>query len=180
MRNDLDLWRSRELWNPFRDFGTLPRRMDRLFNEFFGAFPSVSAESAESGFVPNCDVDELDHAFVFSFDVPGVKQDDLHVELSGNTLTVSGERSEQREEGKGRRRYWERYRGKFVRSFTLPDGVDAENARADYRDGVLRIELPKSAAAERRRIPIGESPPKFGAKSASSRSADKGAAGAGA
>ena len=156
MRNDLELWRSRELGNPSRELGSFPRLFDRLFNELLGLVPPSAAESAALGFLPNCDVDERDDAYVLSFDLPGMRKEDLDIELAGNTLTVSGERSEESDEGKGRRRHWERVQGKFVRSFTLPETVDVENAHAEYRDGVLRIEVPKSAAANRRSVPIGE------------------------
>lgn len=156
MKNLLDIWRP-ERFNPFRELSTLQRQMDRLLDEFNRYEPSAGM-SGRVDFVPACDVEENDDSYVFSLDLPGMPREQLQVQVSGNTLTVSGEKKEETKEGKGRRRSYESYRGRFERSFTLPDISEASKIEADYQDGVLRILVPKaeSAKAKTRRIAIGE------------------------
>lgn len=154
MKNLLDIWRP-ERRDPWREFSALQRRMDRFIDEFnqepFGALPN------QLDFVPACDVSETENAYMFTLDVPGMPKEALRVEIAGNTLTISGERKEERKKGGGVQRY-ERSEGRFERSFTLPEISESSQVRADYTDGVLRIEVPKSEAAKSktRRIEIGE------------------------
>lgn len=148
MKTLLDIWRP-ERSNPWQEFNSLQRRMD-LFFENFGS---------EVDFAPACDFEETDDAYLISIDVPGMTKDQLQVELSGNTLTVSGERKEEKKEEKAGRRSTERFHGRFERAFTLPQISEGEKVEADYKDGVLSIKLPKSAEAKAktRKIQIGES-----------------------
>jgi len=107
-------------------------------------------------FVPRFDVKETKDAYVIQADLPGVKDEELGVSLSGNLLTISGKREEEhREEGES---YYaaERSYGNFVRSFTMPDGVDAENVNADLKQGVLTVHIPKKPEAQPKRISIGK------------------------
>ena len=106
-------------------------------------------------FVPRFDVKETKEAYVIQADLPGVKDDELEVSLSGNLLTISGKREEEhREEGES---YYtiERSYGNFVRSFTMPDGVDSESVNADLKQGVLTVRIPKKPDAQPKRISIG-------------------------
>ena len=123
-------------WDPFRgDWGG------------FGQNPQ---------FVPRFDVKETKDAYVINADLPGVKEQDLDVSLSGNLLTISGKREEEhREEGESYYA-WERSHGSFARSFTMPDGVDAENVSADLKQGVLTLHIPKKPEAQPKRIAIGK------------------------
>ena len=107
-------------------------------------------------FVPRFDVKETKEAYVIQADLPGVKDDELEVSLSGNLLTISGKREEEhREEGES---YYtiERSYGNFVRSFTMPDGVDSESVNADLKQGVLTVRIPKKPDAQPKRISIGK------------------------
>ncbi len=162
IRNMLpDIWRGeRGVWNPIREMSRLQRRIDRMFDDFFSE-PFVSSLvpsrellpfSEEVGFTPACDVEETDTHYLVSFDLPGVKKDDVKIELHENQLTVSGERKEEKK-GRGSR---ERYYGSFTRSFTLPSNVNADKAEANYENGVLQIALPKTAASVGKQIPIKE------------------------
>lgn len=102
-----------------------------------------------------CDIDEREKEYVVTFDAPGLKREDINVEVSGDTLTVSGEKkSEVKREGKGEY-YQERRYGRFQRSLTLPKGAKADSLVASYEDGVLTLTIPKAVAAEgARKIPI--------------------------
>jgi HSP20 family protein len=107
-------------------------------------------------FVPRFDVKETKDAYLINADLPGVKDEELDVSLSGNLLTISGKREEEhREEGES---YYamERTHGSFARSFTMPDGVDAESVTADLKQGVLKVRIPKKAEAQPKRIAIGK------------------------
>jgi HSP20 family protein len=107
-------------------------------------------------FVPRFDVKETKDAYVIQADLPGVKDEQLEVSLSGNLLTISGHREEEhREEGES---YYtvERSHGNFVRSFTMPDGVDSENVNADLDAGVLTVHIPKKPEVQPKKIAIGK------------------------
>ncbi len=106
----------------------------------------------ERGFAPSFEVKETKKAYVFRADLPGVKEEDLDLSLSGNRLTISGHREEERRDEGDRYYTYERSYGSFARSFTLPDGVDAEATEAELKDGVLTLTVPKKAEAQPKRI----------------------------
>jgi HSP20 family protein len=131
------------------------RMMDALlrWDPFPGDWGGVSQTL---DFAPRFDVKETKDAYVINADLPGVKDEELDVSLSGNLLTISGKREEEhREEGES---YYamERSHGSFARSFTMPDGVDAENVSADLKRGVLTLRIPKKPEAQPKRIEIGK------------------------
>jgi len=108
-----------------------------------------------------CDIDETDHAFLISFDAPGIKKDDINIEVTGRQLTVSGERKRDHQAQEGTARRWERSYGKFLRTFELPDGVNTEQVEASFEHGVLKIAIPKSEMSKTRKVAIGDSPKGF-------------------
>jgi len=134
-----------------------PRWADTVFDRFFSDLPSWLAEPTEptpAVFAPRVDIREEEHAIVVSAELPGVDKDALKVEVEKGVLVLSGEKkeeSESKEDGFYRR---ERTYGTFKRSFTLPDEVDAERIEADYKDGVLRVRLPKRPEVAPRQITV--------------------------
>lgn len=90
------------------------------------------------------DVYETDEHIMLSFDVPGIKEEDFKLEVDGDTLTITGERKREETTGKEGIHYYGRHFGKFQRAFTLPETIDKTKIDADYRDGVLRVLLPKT------------------------------------
>jgi HSP20 family protein len=105
-------------------------------------------------FVPSFEVKETKDSFIFKADLPGLKEDDLEVSLSGNILTISGQRQEEKKD-EGERYYaYERSYGSFTRSFTLPDGVDPEHVQAELKDGVLTLVAPKKPEVQPKRIDV--------------------------
>ena len=132
------------------------RVMDALlrWDPFRGEWSGMT-QAAE--FAPRFDLKETKDAFVIHADLPGVKDEDLNLSLSGNLLTISGKREdEHRQEGDA---YYaiERSHGAFTRSFTMPESVDAEGVSADMKHGVLTVRLPKKPEAQPRRIAVGKS-----------------------
>jgi HSP20 family protein len=91
---------------------------------------------------------------VFKADLPGVKESDLEISLTGNQLRISGHRGEERVEESDRSHVTERTYGGFLRSFTLPEGCDPDHAHADLKDGVLTLTMPKKPEVQPRKITI--------------------------
>ncbi|MFZ5468007.1 MAG: Hsp20/alpha crystallin family protein [Myxococcota bacterium] len=131
--------RMRELlgWDPFREMLQVWPERERLVT-----------------FTPSFDVTETKEAYVFKADVPGVKEEDLEITLTGNRLSVSGKRELEKKE-EGQRYYsYERAHGSFERTFTLPEGVDPDNIHCELKDGVLTIALPKKPEVQPKRIAL--------------------------
>lgn len=105
---------------------------------------------------PTCEIEEEEERYTVHAELPGVKQDDVHVRLDDGCLIIEGERQMAREEKKGGRRRTERSYGHFERSFRLPQTIERDKVKAHFEDGVLSVELPKSSKAkqERREIPL--------------------------
>jgi HSP20 family protein len=111
---------------------------------------------ALGAFIPDFDVKETKDSYVFKADLPGVKESELEISLTGSRLTISGKReSEEREEENANYFTYERSYGSFSRSFTLPEGVDEGAIRADLKDGVLTLLLPKRPEVQAKKITLG-------------------------
>ena len=142
-----------ELWSgsPFRRISRLQRQIDRLFDEF------SDWGKVETAFAPPVDIEEKEDRYQLTFDLPGVKKDEIRIEIRGNQLHVAGERAEKKEqkEGKGHFRT-ERFYGQFERIFPLPADVKAEQIEAAYENGVLSISIPKTAGSNVRQVQIAD------------------------
>ena len=130
-------------------WGDLRREIDRLFES------AIPGSFIGSAWLPAMDVEESENAVRLTFEIPGVNPADLSVTLENGVLTVSGEKRFERETSeKGRLQGFERRYGRFERSVALPQTVDADKVSAHCENGVLTIELPKSAEARPRTIEI--------------------------
>lgn len=147
---------ARHGFDPVRDLMGLQERMNRLFEDAAdrrgrrGGDEEDEIERAD--WSPAADIYEREGEYVITLDLPGIERGALDVGLDEGRLTVRGERP-QGEEGAQVRRA-ERPAGRFVRSFTLPDTVEREGISADYKDGVLRLRLPKRREQRPRRVEI--------------------------
>ena len=125
-----------------------------------GAAPDIQAGHDDDAFVPGrwafmaADVFDDDDRVVVRIEAPGMRREDFDIDLDGDMLTVRGEKRYDRESVKGRYRVTQCAYGSFVRQVGLPAAVDAGHVQASYRDGVLRIELPKMEWARARRITV--------------------------
>jgi HSP20 family protein len=138
---------SRERMTPFRVMRDL-MNWDP-FREMIPAWSEVTTELA-----PAFEIKETKDAFVFKADVPGVKESDLDVTVTGNRLTIAGKRDEEKED-KGDRYYtYERSYGSFTRSFTLPEGIDTSGVHAELKEGVLTVAIQKTQAAQTKKVQI--------------------------
>jgi len=129
------------------ELGQLNERMRRMLEQTFGGMLDEPA-----GWVPAVDIEELEDAYVVEAEVPGVKREDVNIEVSGNELTISGEIKVREREGIIRRRT--RRVGEFEFRVVLPNEVNAEGIDAKLNDGVLTVRIPKAKSAQRRRIEV--------------------------
>ena len=145
-------------WEPFRELAALQNEMGRWMSQLgSGTMPTGGGNGQSSTWLPAVDAWETDNELVLAFDMPGIPEDKISVELDDNILTVSGER-ERTDEASGDRFYrYERRFGTFSRSVTLPQGVNEEAIKADYRSGVLEVRGPKPEEQKPKRIQVGSS-----------------------
>jgi HSP20 family protein len=143
-------WAPRQERSPFADLDQLGERMRRMLEQTFGDFTPALTEAA--GWVPAVDVEEQDDAYVVEAEVPGIKREDVNIELVGNELAITGEMKEKERKGVIRRRT--RRVGRFEFRVTLPNQVDPEKIDAKLADGVLTVRVPKAERAQRRQIEI--------------------------
>jgi HSP20 family protein len=122
-------------WDPYRDF----------------SFP----EEASNTFMPSFDVKETSDAYVFMADMPGIRKEDLDIQLAGNRITISGRRETEGSSEEGRYYAQERSFGTFTRTFSLPEEAESGKVAAELRDGVLHLMVPKSPEVRPQKIKIG-------------------------
>ena len=142
-------------WEPFRELAALQNEMGRWMSQMTGA--PTGGNGQTSTWLPAVDAWETENELVLAFDLPGIPEDKISVELDDNVLTVSGERERAQEQSGDRFYRYERRFGTFTRSVTLPQGVNEEAVKADYRDGVLEVHVPKPEEQKPRRIQVGGS-----------------------
>ena len=141
-------------WEPFRELSTVQSEMTRLLNGLAEGNGRTSQD-----WMPALDVWETDDELVYAFDLPGVAESDIEVELNDDTLTVSAKREQTAEVERDRFYRFERRFGTFSRAVGLPQGTDESKVKASYRDGVLEVHVAKPEVQKPRRIQIGESQP---------------------
>jgi HSP20 family protein len=143
------------VWDPLRDFGSLQERINRMFEETMKALSLTVGEGFERGtWTPAVDIYETEDSFVVRADLPGVSKDDIQVEIKDNTLTLKGEKKFEEKVSRDNYIRVERAYGTFVRSFTLPQNVDADKIKAKYKEGVLELTIPKKEEAKLKQIRV--------------------------
>lgn len=138
-------------WNPIREIEQMQRAFDEAFRGVSGGFATVNAGSHALAL----DVHEDEKGYRVVTALPGVKADDIHVEVEYGVLSISAEINEEKTEGDGKRALLrERRYGKFSRRLRLPQTINANAIDAQYQDGVLTLNLPKAEEAKPRLIPV--------------------------
>jgi len=132
-------------WSPAEELSNWHRYIDELFGRFF-----QRPESSIPSWAPRMETYRRDNDYVVRIDLPGVNNEDVHVETEGNLLTISGER---KGEEKGSE-YRETFYGKFERQISLPQGVEADKVTASYQHGVLEVRVPLPAQLAARKVPV--------------------------
>lgn len=139
-------------WRPMNEVSRTRREMDDLWSRLFG---ERMMEPAASVWLPSLDVKETDGKIVVTAELPGLTANDIDVSISDDLLTIKGEKKMEEEKKKEEGVYVsERYFGSFQRSIRLPAGVDSEKVKADFKNGVVRIEMPKTEKSKTRKIAV--------------------------
>jgi HSP20 family protein len=143
-------------WEPFRDLQAVQDRLNRVFDDAFRGAPRGNDDEWALGgsWAPSVDIFEHEGNLVLKAELPGVDPKDVDVRVENNVLTLRGERKFASEVKREQYHRVERAYGTFSRSFTLPNVVDTEKIKAEYKDGVLRMSLPKKEEAKPKHISI--------------------------
>jgi HSP20 family protein len=144
--------RCHAAWRPFGELEQINERMRRMLEQTFGEIGWRSFPLEKAGWLPMVDIEEQDDAYLVEAELPGVKREDVDVEVVGHELTISGELKESERKGVVRKRT--RRTGQFNYRVALPESVDADKVEAKLNDGVLTIRIPKIEKAMRRKVEI--------------------------
>ena len=140
-------------WNPFRELDEVQNR----FSSLFGGFPGFRTNGDAfkmSTWSPDVDITEDEKEYLVKADLPEVKKEDLKVTLENGVLSITGERKSEKEEKNKKFHRIERSFGSFERTFTMPDDADAAKMKAEFKDGVLRLHMPKNPKAQPKKIDL--------------------------
>lgn len=137
-------------WEPFREHAAMESQFNRMFNELLGR----SQESNLSTWAPAVDIFENEHELVVKADLPEVKSEELDIRVENNILTIRGERKFEKKVDEKNYLRVERSYGSFSRSFSLANTVNSEAIKADYKDGVLTLTIPKREEAKPKQIKV--------------------------
>jgi HSP20 family protein len=138
-------------WEPSQEVGALQREINRLFDNFMAP---LTRQEQGWAFIPSVEIDETPETVILSLEIPGMKKDDINVEVATDSVAISGERqskSETKENGTVRSEF--RY-GKFHRLIPLPMHVDNQGVEAQYREGILKLTLPKAEEERRKTVKV--------------------------
>jgi HSP20 family protein len=143
-------------FNPYTDMGTLRSSMDRFMDRFFADFgrPVEGDDYAGQTFSPAVDIKETQKEYLVTAEVPGIKKEDIHIEVADNLLTLKGERKFEKEDKNESYHRVERSFGAFTRTFTLPTSVKTEAIEAKFHDGLLSVRIPKAEEKVPKKIEI--------------------------
>ncbi len=143
------------VWEPHRGFSTFSDRFNKMFAETARALSTHGLEDLEKGsWAPSVDIYETEDSYKLSADLPGINRDDIQIDIKDNTLTIKGEKKFEDKVSKDNYVRVEREYGTFTRSFALSENVDPENIKANYKDGVLEVTLPKKEEAKPKQIKV--------------------------
>lgn len=139
-------------WKPFRGLNVFHKDMDDIWNRFLSETPLVRRFAEE--WLPSANVSETKENLCISIELPGLDEKDVNVSISGDLLTIKGEKKTEKEETDEHHHYVERYSGSFQRSFRMPVNIKTDNVDATFDKGVLKITLPKTEEAQKKEIKI--------------------------
>jgi len=142
-------------WDPFRELDELQSRLSTLFGRAPIRKNGAKDEAlAVAEWAPLVDIVEDDSEYLIKAELPEVKKDEVKVTVQDDVLTITGERQYEKEEKEKKYHRVERAYGSFARSFTLPEDADGEKVAAEFKDGVLKVHLPKSEKARPKSIEV--------------------------
>jgi HSP20 family protein len=142
------------MWNPFRELDEVQNRLGSFFGGTFPRFGNGNGGLKLADWSPQVDITEDDKEYLIKTDLPEMKKDEIKVNVTEGVLTISGERKTEKEEKNKKFHRIERSYGTFERSFTLPDDANGAKVAAEFKDGVLRVHLPKNPVAKPKAIEV--------------------------
>ena len=141
-------------WNPFGRNVRVRNQFDNFFDDFFNPALCIDEGMAASAWNPAVDVYENKEDIIIKAELPGVEKKDIKVDVNGGVLTLKGERNHEKEVKEEAFYRRESVYGKFERSFKLPDGTDSDKIKADFKDGILKVSVPKTEGKLPKQITI--------------------------
>lgn len=150
----LTRWEPATRWNPFKEL----EEMEKRLSSFFGRTPVATGDKKEAITVaewsPLVDISEDEKEYVIKAEVPEMKKEEIKINVHDDVLAISGERKYEKEEKGKKYHRVERAYGSFMRSFVLPEDADGSKVNAEYKDGVLKVHLPKTEKAKPKAIEV--------------------------
>ena len=141
-------------WDPFRELEDMSERLNRVFSRPALRSTGGKEHLTVADWTPTVDISETDGEYLITAELPEVKKEDVKVTVEDGVLTLQGERRQEKEEKGKKFHRVERSYGSFVRSFTLPESVDDGGVKAEYKDGVLNLHLPKTEKVKPKAIEV--------------------------
>ena len=141
-------------WDPFQEMSALQESMNRLFSDVRAQAPVRGEEIVQGAWIPAVDIFETNEAIVLKAELPGITAQDISVEVKDNTLTLKGEKKFEKEVKEENYHRVERSYGSFQRAFTLPGTILQEKVKAEFKDGILEITLPKVEEAKPKQVKV--------------------------
>ncbi len=141
-------------WDPFRELEEMSDRLNRVFTRPAVRTNGNKEQLTVADWMPIVDISETDGEYLIKAELPEVKKEDVKVTVENGVLTLQGERRQDKEEKGKKYHRVERSYGSFVRSFTLPESIDESGVKAEYKDGVLNLHLPKSEKVKPKAIEV--------------------------
>ena len=151
----LTRWEALGRWNPWKDLEELEKRLSSVLGPAPATAGGEKKEAiAVAEWSPLVDITEDEKEYVVKAEIPEMKKEEIKINVHDDVLTVSGERKYEKEEKGKKYHRVERAYGSFMRSFTLPEDADGTKVNAEYKDGVLKVHLPKSEKAKPKAIEV--------------------------
>jgi HSP20 family protein len=141
-------------WRPFRELPSFRDEFDRLFEDFWGRWPHWPLLAPEREWSPALDVSETKDKMLVKVELPGVDPKDIDLSVEGDLLTIKGERKQEKEEKEEDFHRIERFYGAFSRTLRLPASAEYDKVSASYKDGILKLTIPKKEEAKAKKIQI--------------------------
>lgn len=141
-------------WDPFRELEEVSDRLNRMFTRPAMRTSNNKETMIVADWTPSVDISETEGEYQIQVEIPDVKKEDVKVTLEDGVLTIQGQRKQEQEESGTKYHRIERSYGSFARTFSLPDVIETDKVRAEYKDGVLHLYLPKSEKAKPKAIEV--------------------------
>jgi HSP20 family protein len=141
-------------WDPFRELEDVSERLNRMLARPATQTPRGKETMIVADWTPSVDITETEGAYQITAEIPDVKKDDVKITLEDGVLTIQGQRKQEQEQQSTKYHRIERSYGSFARTFSLPDVIEVEKVKAEFKDGVLHLHLPKSEKAKPKTIEV--------------------------